>query len=227
MGWGVLSRVWGAYFTSHPTATILLPRRVLDGILFFTYGHRGKYLEDFASGMLAGLCYTVMLDPANSHALRRMRRLSPWLWRVAVLALLALCMQLVPNLFPASRAVFTWWGELIFSLTFASGIVALLFGSSAIRRFFEWAPLRWIGLISYGLYIWHLPLLVVFMHEVGPSLGGLPSSMAYCLYWAWAALVVIPFSAAVHHLVEKPGMRLSERLRGGMQVRSALSAPGV
>jgi peptidoglycan/LPS O-acetylase OafA/YrhL len=227
MAWGVLSRFWGAFFTSHPTATVLVPRRVFDGILFVTYGHRGKFLEDFACGMLAGLCYTVLMDSANARALQSMRRLSPWLWGGTILTLLALGMQLVPYLFPAAVALYALVGAFAFSLAFACGLVALLFGSPALRRFFEWTPLRWIGLISYSLYIWHLPILVVFMHQVGPSLAGLPAAIAYSLYWMWAALVVIPFSAAVYYLVEKPGLRLSERLRGRMQVRSALNAPGV
>jgi peptidoglycan/LPS O-acetylase OafA/YrhL len=219
MAWGVLSRLWGPYVTNHPTATVLLPRRALDGVLFFAYGYRGKYLEDFTSGMLAGLCYTVLRDPAGLGLLRRMRRLSPWLGCGAVVALLALDAQLLPHLFPASAPAFIWCGELAFSLSFACGILALLVGTPALRRPFEWAPLRGIGLISYGLYIWHLPLLVVFMHQVGPSLAGLPPAMAYGLYWAWAALVVIPFSAAVYLLIEKPGMRLGERLRSRMFAR--------
>lgn len=219
MGWGLLSRLWGIYFTAYPTATVLsLPRRVVNDALFFTYGFRGKYLEDFACGMLAGLCYVAVKGNASAN-LGRMRQLSPLLGVSALAALLILGTQLLQHVYPGTVPVFAWAGELAFSLSFACGIVALLFGPRAIRRCFEWTPLRWIGLISFSLYIWHLPLLVVFMHQVGPSLASLPHGPAYGLYWLWAALVVIPFSTAMYLLVEKPGMRLGERLRRQMIAR--------
>jgi peptidoglycan/LPS O-acetylase OafA/YrhL len=213
MAWGVLSRPWGAYFASHPAATLLVPRRALDAVLFVAYGYRGKYLEDFAAGMLAGLCYAYLSDPAGVRQRAVARRLSPWLGGGAVVALLVLGAQVLPGLFPGAAALLGWTSELAYALSFACGIVALLLGAPALRRCFVWAPLRSIGLISYGLYIWHLPLLVVFAHQVGPSLAGLPTAVAYGLCWAWAALVVIPFAAAVYLLVERPGMRLGERLR--------------
>lgn len=63
------------------------------------------------------------------------------------------------------------------------------------------------------MYIWHLPLLNAFQRNIGPSLSRLPPPLAYSLYWVWVAAIVIPFSFAVYQLVEKPGMRLRQRLR--------------
>jgi hypothetical protein len=199
--------------------------------MFFLYGVRGKYLEDFACGMLAGLCYTVLRDPAHAHALRRLQRISPWLGGgaagMAGVALAGVALATHGALFaPAGfsrlatiswlsglEAALLWSGELALSLGFASGILAILFGGSRVRRVFAWKPLRWIGLISYSLYIWHLPLLFVFMHQIGPSLAGLPALFAYTLYWAWVGVVVIPFAAGVYWLVEQPGIRMGERMR--------------
>jgi peptidoglycan/LPS O-acetylase OafA/YrhL len=226
MAWGVLSRFWGAWFIAHPTVTILVPRRALDVLLFVAYGYRGKYLEDFACGMLAGLCYVAAVHPANARVLRRMRAVSPWLGCSTVLAYLLLATGIVARAFHAVAALLARCGDLAFSLSFAGGIVAILFGAPALRRVFEWTPLRWIGLISYGMYIWHLPLLVVFMQQIGPSLAGLPSLVAYSLYWVWAGLVVIPFSAGVYKLVEQPGIRLGERIRRAILAnRPALQEP--
>jgi peptidoglycan/LPS O-acetylase OafA/YrhL len=37
-------------------------------------------------------------------------------------------------------------------------------------------------------------------------------ALAFSLYWVWALLVVIPFSALSYLLVEKPGVTLGEKL---------------
>jgi peptidoglycan/LPS O-acetylase OafA/YrhL len=224
MVWGVLSRYGGGWLTAHPTATFLVPRRVLDGVLFFTYGYQGKYLEDFACGMLAGLCYTVLHDPTHAYALRRLQRISPWVGAgVAGVAVAGVALVMhgaffapaglsgVSGLFGLAEAL-VWFGELVLSLGFASGILAILFGGSRVRRVFAWMPLRWIGLISYSLYIWHLPLLLVFLRQIGPLLSSLPAIFAYTLYWAWVGVVVIPFATAVYWLVERPGIRMGGRM---------------
>ena len=37
--------------------------------------------------------------------------------------------------------------------------------------------------------------------------------MAFSLYWLWAFLVIIPFSALSYLLIEKPGIAFGEKLR--------------
>ncbi|MBV9229291.1 MAG: acyltransferase, partial [Chloroflexi bacterium] len=65
IAWGLFSRYFGAYFLEqHPSETFLVPRPILNGILVFTYGVSGKYLEDFAVGMLLSLCFVYTQHPS-------------------------------------------------------------------------------------------------------------------------------------------------------------------
>src|SRR5579864_8241078 len=79
---GLTARLLGEYFAANPTKTVLVPRSVLNVILFFTYGITGKYTEDFAVGMFISLCYIYAQDPSSGEQLNAVaHRLSLWLWR--------------------------------------------------------------------------------------------------------------------------------------------------
>jgi peptidoglycan/LPS O-acetylase OafA/YrhL len=51
-------------------------------------------------------------------------------------------------------------------------IIASCVGPSRVRGAIGWTPLRWIGLRSYGLYLWHWPILAVTRPEFDTTLTG-------------------------------------------------------
>jgi peptidoglycan/LPS O-acetylase OafA/YrhL len=76
-------------------------------------------------------------------------------------------------------------------------------GKSLIKKFLELRVLVWIGSISYGLYLWHYPIIRV----VDFYLGHLKMNTA----------IVIPLTFIIatfsYYLIEKPILRLKKRYR--------------
>ncbi len=183
IAWGLFTRIWRNYFLTHPAETFLVPRPVMDGILFFVHGMYGKFLEDFAIGMLISLLFIYLQQaPAESAFKRHTLRLSPWLWAAGILLLVFMAMWRFNIKHP-------WW------------------------PFLQPLMSRWIGLISFSLYMWHLPLLLFFRYNLANHLQGWNPAVAFSLYWLWAFLVIVPFSALSFLLIEKPGMAFGEKLR--------------
>ncbi len=225
IAWGLSSRYWGYYFSQHPTETFLMPRSMLNVILFFTYGSYGKFLEDFGVGMLLSLLFIFARQVSSEGRFHRIaRRLAPWLWGSAILALVFCAMWRFNQgnpvwSFGIVNEQYNWLGELGFSLGFGLCIFAILFGSRTLKRPFEWRPLRWIGLISFSLYMWHLPLLIFFASNAENHLQGWNPLAAFSLYWLFACFVIIPFSAISYLLIEKPGVALGEKLWSRIEKR--------
>ncbi len=227
IGWGLFSRYWGMYYTANTSQTFVVPRPAMNVALFLLYGQSGKYLEDFAVGMLICMCYIYSQQLGAQHALNiGLRRLSPWLWRVGILLLFFMAMWHLDWFYTnhwtfldsISRYYgwfnyFNWLGEIFLALGFGLCVLAILYGSTYLQRAFSWRPLRWIGLISFSMYMWHLPLLIIAMNLVTSHFAAWGAYRIYGFYWLWVLLVVIPVSFLMYILVEKPWIKLGERFQ--------------
>ena len=108
-----------------------------------------------------------------------------------------------------------WINEFAFALCYGYLVTVVLFNRPDrwLVRMFSWTPLRWLGLISFSLYIWHRPLIQILAANLGPSLQHLNPILTVSLFWTISFTVSVVFCYFLFVLIEKPGMRLSEKIR--------------
>ncbi len=236
IAWGFFSRYWGlhwgALYPKIPTFPFLLPPSFAAAIKPYIFGTDGKYFEEFGIGMLICVAYVYSQNtPPDAPWNKRMHRISPLLFIAGIVVLSWMALwhfytwyyNHTLHFMDQYRDFFIrGWGEwqaIYFGIGYGLFMFALLYGPKWLVRPWEWAPLRWTGLLSYSLYIWHLPLMTIFVQSSLPHLqaGGMPRLIQYGVFCLWTLLVIVPFSLALYLLIEKPGMHL-----GGILCRKLL-----
>jgi len=219
--WGVSSRYWGPYLSANPPP--YFSPSILKGALFFLYGVSGKYLEDFAVGMTISSCYILSQQIATGHPLNRLKegisRYSLWLWGAGILTLFFMACwtgnywypHIIP-LFDYLSSSYNQYNEIGPAIGYGLCVTALLFGPANLRRPLEWMPVRWLGYISYSLYMWHLPILIFFIGFAQSYANSVRHLWVYSLYWVCVIIIIIPFSYVFYLLIEQPWIRLGNKI---------------
>ena len=164
------------------------------------------YVLWFALGMgLAVVSVAVEASPATPSAARLIgdRPLLPWAVAAAGYALL--CWRLPPTPFLFEDAQ-----RLVVHLAF--GTIALLLMLPAVlgddrgglpRRVLGAPAVAWIGLISYGIFLWHY-VVTLELGSAGRGLGFWPLLAA-------TVAITVPVAAASYYGLERPLLRLKYR----------------
>jgi peptidoglycan/LPS O-acetylase OafA/YrhL len=100
----------------------------------------------------------------------------------------------------------------------AAGLVAAAAGHGVIAALTNWPPLRWVGVRSYGIYLWHWPVIAF-----GTALAGPRASSAWL--WLVETGVTIGLASASWRYIETPIMRngLGVTVRHWIQLVAAAS----
>jgi acetyltransferase len=99
-------------------------------------------------------------------------------------------------------------GHLVRDLPAALGFAAVVAAVAARPpAVLAWAPLRGLGTISYGLYLWHLPVLLWLRFE------GLLAHDGFVGAWIEVAALSVAVAIASWVLVERPVIEAAGRWR--------------
>jgi peptidoglycan/LPS O-acetylase OafA/YrhL len=91
-------------------------------------------------------------------------------------------------------------------------VLPAVFGATAggwPRRVMAWGWLVWLGLVSYGIYLWHVKLLSVVLEHV--NIDGDRGVRAFVLLAALTVLATATVAAASYYVLERPILRLKFR----------------
>lgn len=148
-----------------------------------------------AFGLLFGAALAMVWPTRRS----RPPRLVTWLLDLAGVAGLVMIGVLIWRTNEYSPFMFRG-GLVLLSLATVLVVAAVAVPGSLLGRVLGWSPLRWTGVRSYGIYLWHYPLIVL----TAPALiaGGLSRPRAVA-----AAAASVAIAALSWRFVEEPVRR--------------------
>jgi peptidoglycan/LPS O-acetylase OafA/YrhL len=115
-------------------------------------------------------------------------------------------------------------GILLASVCTAVVIAAVVGPPTALGRVLDAAPLAWVGQRSYGLYLWHWPVLLLLTAARPPTV---PDSSGWWTTRALAVALTVLLAAASYRWVEMPVRRDGFRVVVGRVVAACRAPAGV
>jgi peptidoglycan/LPS O-acetylase OafA/YrhL len=238
-----LSHFWSLaveeqFYLVWPFVIFVIPRRYLTRLCFaciagsflfrvgvFVWGFPTTYAyvltparaEDLAMGALAACFFR------DALWLERIRRAAPFIAGFCVAAFIIICVG--AHGFESTKALPVVFGTSVISLSSALLVLAAVDSHGApgglparLRRLLAGSVLRWLGVYSYGIYVFHLPMIVLLHSHVLSFVARLDGSQRLVAS-LFSIVVVVAASCAVafasYHLFEKHFLALKRSFQPG------------
>jgi peptidoglycan/LPS O-acetylase OafA/YrhL len=176
--------------------SILLPPGSVEPIIQFIYQTQlPGVIDQFAFGMALALVVHHGGSPVARWLAPGWRNFAAWLALASLLLLAATELDQAYSFWNA-RAMVVGWRPLLgagFAALLAAAMTLPLAGHPVLK------PLRYLGDISYGIYLWHMLVLLALMRGI-PGLGGW-----YLAAYATGGTLLL--AAMSWHLLEKPNLQ--------------------
>ena len=159
-------------------------------------------------GLMAGAFFALWFAPraaegagaaAGSWAPRATT--AGWRWATVLVGLASGAVLVVLALHLRTESPLTYRGGLLLASLATVGVIAAIVRSQRVARLVEKGPLSWVGRRSYGLYLWHWPLVVLVAQVLD---GSHPGRASEPLVAATATVLTFVAAALSYRFVEKP-----------------------
>lgn len=182
------------------------------GIMFGTVS-----LPARADGLLIGAAVAIMATSGMLPKSSQGRSVLQWLTGISALSLVGLL------LFVTSIGPSLHYGTYAIAGLLTGILVAGLIGAphSQVAAALSWKPLVWTGRISYGLYLFHVP--VYCLSPAPPSF--LPSFMGVPVAAVIAIGLTFVLAAGSFYLVERRFLQLKDRIAGAEAMPPRVPVP--
>ena len=199
-------------------------------LLGMIVGFAGEWSSVFAYtplGITSGCTVALLLGTGRQNtAFRWISSTSTrWILSIICIAMLAILQRRTAHL--SDDAVRPWASHVIvplYSFPFALLIANLWYGKSdAIARCLSIKPLTYVGMISYGVYLYH----VVLIEPVKQSAAMFESSTGVHLRFVIVSLcyltVVLAVASISYFFIERPLLRIGKRFRPRVRTNRVVS----
>ena len=183
------------------------------------WGLLGRYslslwLSVFGTGILTSLVYCRLRKSPELAA--SARRVGPVIFGAGMA--LALGVAFVPSLgrLPLNGGS----NDLMYGYAYAAMLFGVLVGPPALRLPFELPAVRFIGLISYSLYLWH----TVVLSHLAPDLSAIHGPVEQIAVGVLLELLVaIPVAYVSYQLTERPFVHLRGKARDELPAEASVA----
>ena len=166
----------------------------------------------FAYGMLAAVALVVLRTGGISMIVQPKVLITG----CAVSGLVVLSLLAVPTLF--GNAIGVAAGLLILGVTVP--FMRQSRNRNSLASILEIAPLRYLGLISYSVYLWHVPV-IWWLRERGFTAG--PDPEGLLLNTVLIAFTTLALAVVTFHVLENPAMKMNRKWQKTRLVPSSFS----